>query len=175
LARRYSSKITGDRFPCGRLRPDKFPPVLVRQMLDAAKDRLIDHRIGTQIGRLRLEGVLSDAHVAAADKFALVINKHEKTAGLPRRTASSLDLAGAQVRSTSDAPDADDAARWQRERDLIQAALSPDESRIAFDVVTLNLAPTYSEKPVLARALQKLAVLFHYAAAQSAVKPRSIP
>lgn len=82
-------KLAGERYPSGKLKPQTTPPAMVRRIIDAARVRASDPLLSTEIGRLRLTGVVTDSDLAAAIVYAEAVGAYDRMKGLPSRTAAS--------------------------------------------------------------------------------------
>lgn len=76
-------------YPCGKSRPEYAPPALVRRIVDQARKGAADPLLGTEVGRLRLDQVISDKQLAAAVRYAEVCADYDRLKGLPKRSAAS--------------------------------------------------------------------------------------
>lgn len=79
----------GARYPSGKLKPETAPPAQVRRIIDEAKRRARDPLLGYELGRLRLNDVLTDSQTSAGLRFAALAGCYDRAKGLPRRTAKS--------------------------------------------------------------------------------------
>jgi len=86
----------GERYPSGGLKSphnkesgDVRAPTLVRRIMDHAVSLGVHPYAATQLGRLRIEGALNDAEVAAGFKIADIVGRHERYCCAPRRTVAS--------------------------------------------------------------------------------------
>jgi hypothetical protein len=77
------------RYASGKLRPETASPAVIRSIIDQAKRGAADPLLRTEVGRLRLNDVLTDSQVAAATRFAKIVGAYDKAKGLPRRTTAS--------------------------------------------------------------------------------------
>lgn len=164
----------GDRYPSGDLRPERFPPIVVKRMIDASREKVIDARFGTTFGRLRLEGKLTDAHVSAASHFANFFGFYDRVFGNRARTSKSPDYQLGRAGQGEDNEvwrcktcDGDCTRCLVRERasdeyDAIKGSLSPAEWTAVYHAVLLNEACPWPQQVLLSQALTKLACKFGY-------------
>lgn len=163
----------GDRRPSGKLnspereryREGRFPPTLVHQMVEAGRAKIINAAFGTQLGRLRLEGVISDAHVAAANHFCRFLGRYDRATGNPSRTVKSPDYRLGRAGS-GDADQADSepelVERLSRQRDDLDKLFTRDEWRAVYDTALLNEPCPWFQRAALVSALEKLGELYGY-------------
>lgn len=81
-----------DRYPNGQTKHaqgEYASPAMVRRMLDDARLRCGDPRLGTVLGRMRLAGEINDRQYAAGMRYAEIVGAYDRTMGLPRRQAAS--------------------------------------------------------------------------------------
>lgn len=64
-------------------------PALVKRIMDHAVLIGADRRVATVLGRLRLEGVLTEIEMEAGLRYAEVVGEYERVKGHPRRSAKS--------------------------------------------------------------------------------------
>lgn len=82
-------KLAGERYPCGKLKPEVAPPAMVRRIISQAKTTARNPLLGTEAGRLRLNGVITSKELEAANAFATAVGKHDRLKGYPSRTTAS--------------------------------------------------------------------------------------
>lgn len=165
----------GERYPSGGLRPERFGPTLVRQMVDAAEAGIINKSFGTPIGRLRLEGKLDDAHVSAALHFGLFFGFYDRAFGNSSRSARSPGYQigrggeGSEWRCrdctgtcTTQEKECDVRGRLSAEHDGLQSLVTTAEWRAIYDATILNQYPAYFERGDLRTGLMRLAVHYGY-------------
>lgn len=169
-------KKEGSRFPCGKLKSERFPPALVRQMVDAGRAKIINGAFGTAIGKLRLEGILTDTQVAAAHHFGRFIGHYDQLVGNPSRTVKSPEYvlgragmgatyeSGPSCDKDCDCPRCEARKRASADYDKIRRALPNTEWSIVYHSVLLNEACPWPYRAALISGLDILADLFGYAA-----------
>lgn len=103
----------GARYPGGRLRPaDYRSDTQIRRIVEQGLALGLDPMLGSQAGRLRLQGHLSDRHLAVIDYVGRIYGRYELYAGLHRRTRSPSYEASA--RDAGCGPHDEDAAAAAR-------------------------------------------------------------
>ena len=87
--KRGRPRLNGERYPGGRLRPGDFrSDTQIRRIVDQGLALGLDPMLGSQAGRLRLQGHLNDRHLAVIDYIGRVYGRYEQQAGLQRHTQS---------------------------------------------------------------------------------------
>ena len=87
--KRGRPRLNGERYPGGRLRPADFrSDTQIRRIVDQGLALGLDPMLGSQAGRLRLQGHLNDRHLAVIDYIGRVYGRYEQQAGLQRHTQS---------------------------------------------------------------------------------------
>jgi len=82
-------RLNGERYPNGRLRPTDYrSETQIRRIVEYGLALGLDPMLGSQAGRLRLQGHLNDRHLAVVDYIGRVYGRYEFYAGLRRRTRS---------------------------------------------------------------------------------------
>ena len=171
------SKKDGERSACGKLKRERFPPTLIRQMVDAGRAQIIHASFGTQIGRMRLEQVLVDHQVSAARHFASFMGRYDILMGNGPRTAKSPDYISGRSEPTAriEAVECEgrkdekcgcaycSAVRRAREEyDRVEAALSDAEWSIVYSTVLMDEVCAWPDRPSLVSGLNTLAELYGY-------------
>jgi len=85
-------ELNGERFPCGKLKPQLSPAELKRILANAALVAR-EARLGTEIGRLFAYGKITDEEAAAAFEIASIFGEYERVERLSR-SARSANLEG---------------------------------------------------------------------------------
>jgi hypothetical protein len=81
--------LDGARYPSGRLRPaDYRSDTQIRRIVEQGLALGLDPMLASQAGRLRLQGHISDRHLAVIDHIGRIYGRYEFYAGLLRRTQS---------------------------------------------------------------------------------------
>ena len=89
MSKRGRPRHNGERYPGGRLRPGHYrSDTQIRRIVDQGLALGLDPMLGSQAGRLRLQGHLNDRHLAVIDYIGRVYGRYELQAGLQRRTQS---------------------------------------------------------------------------------------
>ena len=151
----------GDRYASGRLKPNCASgpaPTAIKRAVEAALRGAGDPRWGSTIGRLRLEGVIVDRQLGAAESYGKLRQaqpRHGPSPGGPP-PASSTRLAGATPRRAS----------WT----TTNSTVSGDHSRLLAEVgplrtvldrvVLFDEAPLPGELPRLKAGLDLLVMWF---------------
>jgi hypothetical protein len=186
------------RYPSGDLKPTQDTaraPTLVKRIMDHAELLGIDKRVTTVLGRLHLEGVLTETETEAGYLYAEVCGTWERIDGRARRSAAaaSYDIGfkgGNDIDAVADRietmdPEAADqvrkrhqrrvrAARKRYEAAQDQIPTFPIVALTIIDEVCLNDLPVNPvHHPMLKRMLQTLAV--HFGKAGQLEKARRIP
>lgn len=91
--------VPRERSKDGRPKPDtsmrdRSAPALVRRIMDEAVIMGLDKRVATVLGRLQLEGVLTETQMAAGLLYAELVGQHERIKGHPPRAARSPSFEG---------------------------------------------------------------------------------
>lgn len=174
-------KQRGERYPCGKLKPERFPPALVRQMVEAGRQKIINAAFGTSIGRMRLEDKLTDAQVSAAAHFARFMGYHDRLIGGLARTSKSpnyqLGRAGHGPSASAGCTDCSEGRcqhckareRASRDYDSIRAALTNAQWSVVYHTVLLDETCPWPRMPELKSGLSILADLYGYERLQSKV------
>ena len=80
--KRGRPRLKGERYPCGRLRPGDYrSDTQIRRIVDQGLTLGLDPMLGSQAGRLRLQGHLNDRHLAVIDYIGRVYGRYELHAG----------------------------------------------------------------------------------------------
>jgi hypothetical protein len=163
----------GARYPSGKLKPDD-PPAAVKRMIELARAGAADQLLATQLGWLRVNGVLDDRQVAAAMKFAAVVGQHDRAHGLPRRTTPAMSyqrgfggFGVGRPQFNPDSPDYDAErivaviGRYREVTDVLDR-LDPSGRmhRVIVAVAVDDRAPQWSEREALVAGLDALASHF---------------
>ena len=161
VARPGPKPKAGERYASGRLKPDSASgpaPVAIKRAVEAALRGAGDPRWGSTIGRLRLEGLISDRQLGAAESYGRLRGRFDKAMGMPRRSAGSVLYEAGRGRAARDLSDAElDALRTDHARLL--AEVGP--LRTVLDrVVLFDEAPLPSELPRLKVGLEMLVAWF---------------
>ena len=89
MSKRGRPRLQGERYPGGRLRPGDYrSDTQIRRIVDQGLALGLDPMLGSQAGRLRLQGHLNDRHLAVIDHIGRVYGRYELHAGLQRHTQS---------------------------------------------------------------------------------------
>lgn len=161
------NKTKGDRYACGKLRPDRSPSA-IRQMVSLAEKKLLDPLFGTQIGILHLQGHITAPMVSAARHYAELMGAYDALVCNPSRTARSPDYEMGRLGQGA-SMGADDrpglVERVKKLRDKIATALngpSGEEWRAVYDTVLLDQHCGVMQRGALASGLQSLSYLFGF-------------
>lgn len=169
-------KKDGERYPCGKLKPERFAPAVVRRMFDGARARVVDPLFGTQVGLLCMEGLLTEAHVSAASHFAKFMGYYDRLVGNPSRTARSPDyqMGRAGTGPMVEVFACDNCAggcvhceakiRASADYDRIREKLDNKQWSVVYHTVLLNEVCAWPHKPELTAGLDRLADLFGFTA-----------
>jgi hypothetical protein len=123
--RRGRRRFAGARYPGGRLRPSDYrSDTQIRRIVEQGLSLGLDPLLGSQAGRLRLQGRLNDRHLALIDYIGRVYGRYEFHAGLRRRTRSP-GYEASQQQAGLGAHD-EDAARAARADFLALQQVIPD-------------------------------------------------
>ena len=111
--KRGRPRLRGERYPGGRLRPGDYrSDTQIRRIVDQGLTLGLDPMLGSQAGRLRLQGHLNDRHLAVIDYIGRVYGRYELHAGLQRRTRSpAYEASKRQAGSSLTSEEAAHAAR----------------------------------------------------------------
>lgn len=186
------------RYPSGDLRPTQDTaraPTLVKRIFDHAELLGLDKRVTTVLGRLHLEGVLTETETEAGYLYAEVCGTYERLKGMPRRQSKSqsfeIGIKGAEdieariKRIETMDPEVADTLRKKHNRQVRAAEkrynaaqnhvpLMPIVAATIIDEVCLNDRPVNSlHHAMLKRMLQELAV--HFGKAGALEKARKVP
>ena len=89
MSKRGRPRLSGERYPGGRLRPGDYrSDTQIRRIVDQGLALGLDPMLGSQAGRLRLQGHLNDRHLAVIDHIGRIYGRYELQAGLKRHTQS---------------------------------------------------------------------------------------
>jgi hypothetical protein len=143
-------------------------------MCDAGAAGVISRAFGTPIGRLLLEGKITDTQGAAAMSFGQFIGYYDKIFGMLSRSARSPSYqvgrggdGGPEYQPCGDCSGncADRGCpireRVSTERTELQEALDPSEWRVIYDAVILNEYPSWVHQRDLSRGLDRVAAFFN--------------
>lgn len=159
-------KLQGERYHCGKLRPERSPSA-IRQMVSLAEKKLLDPLFGSQVGILHLQGTITASQVSAAKHFAEQMGYYDAVMGNPSRTAKSPDYEMGRAGWGSSTREASEdriskLREWRENVNRILSAPAGREWRIVYDTVLLDYHCPVMDRTVLASALQDLALLFGY-------------
>lgn len=93
------------RYPSGERKPDEDrgkAPALVKRIMDHAVSIGADARCATELGRMHLQGVITESEFAAGLLYAEDVGAYERIKGHPRRTARSPSFDSGYGRSDLD-------------------------------------------------------------------------
>jgi hypothetical protein len=145
----------GERYPSGNLKPKKAEdvrgPNAFARLKEQAVAKLVDPRLGTEIGRLWIaDGLLTAGEAAAAFHIAEVYGRYERLTAKPGRSVASPDY----LRSFKAAidpyarGDLETVARYERRVrravkhfERLQARLPNDKGRDLIEEVCVNDRP----------------------------------
>ena len=89
MSKRGRPRHNGERYPGGRLRPGDYrSDTQIRRIVDQGLALGLDPMLGSQAGRLRLQGHLNDRHLAVIEHIGRVYGRYELQAGLQRHSQS---------------------------------------------------------------------------------------
>ena len=152
----------GDRYASGRLKPNcpSGPsPVAIKRAVEAALRGAGDPRWGSTIGRLRLEGVIVDRQLGAAESYGKLRGKFDRAMGMPRRSTASVFYEAGRGYATQRELDEDELDRLRTDHDRMLAEVGP--LRTVLDrVVLFDEAPLPGELPRLKAGLEMLVAFF---------------
>lgn len=157
------ARSTRARYPGGKLKPELASPTLVRRIIDQARRDASNPLLGSELGRLRLTGVLDDRQVAAGQRFGELVGQYDRIKGIPNRVPKSPAWergAGKSTRADLDQRLIDQAiSRYLS----AYAALAAIGRRVQGVVVNVTIyddcAPSF-DQPYLVRGLNGLAAHF---------------
>jgi hypothetical protein len=90
LSRKGRTRITGPRYPSGRLKQvEGLAPATIKRMVAMAQVGAADPLLATQLGWLRLMKIVTDRQAAAGVMWASLSGQNDRARGLPRRTTAS--------------------------------------------------------------------------------------
>lgn len=160
-------KSKGERYACGKLRPDRSPAA-IRQLVSLAEKKLVDPLFGTQIGIMHLQGIISASLVSSASRFADAIGRYDAVVGNPSRTARSPDYEMGRREAGGDNRrdlDAEAVEKIKALRDKMADVLRGPEGsmwRSIYATVLLDQRCPLVDQAFLVAGLQELSYLFGY-------------
>lgn len=88
-----------ERFPGGHVKPagdgaEALAPTLIKRLKDDVLPRAKDKRLGTVLGIMHLEGILTEAETEAGMRYAADVGAYERAMGHPMRHARSPSFEG---------------------------------------------------------------------------------
>lgn len=86
-----------ERYPSGKHKPatvEAAAPTLIKRLKDHGLKVLKDRRLGSVLGIMHLEGVLTESETEAGFRYAEDVGAYERLAGSPRRTSRSPNYEG---------------------------------------------------------------------------------
>lgn len=122
------------RYPSGKLKPEggTLSPTMVRRMIDQVRRDAANPLLGSQLGLLRLSGVLTDREMSAGVKYAEVVGRYFRLKGLPSPSVKSPSYQRGFGLSLAADPDPEAIARAEKNYKSARAALE------RFGKATLN-------------------------------------
>jgi len=153
-------KLNRDRYPSGQVKPDNSDPVTrIRAIIEIARKSA--PILGTPIGRLHFEKVLTAAHVAAADHYLHTRARYDAIMGLPAPNARSPAYGEARA-GFSGEPDDRTVMRIRSSWDRL-ALLHDNKGRdLLHRVIVCGLEPAWSERMPLKAGLELVAASMGY-------------
>ncbi|KAI9811123.1 MAG: hypothetical protein M1826_003318 [Phylliscum demangeonii] len=129
-------------------------PVAIKRAIEAALRGAGDPRWGSTIGRLRLEGVIVDRQLGAAESYGRLRGKFDRAMGMPRRAVASVFYEAGRGRAAQEMTEAAIIA-LRTEHARLLAEIGP--LRAVLDrVVLFDDAPLPGELPRLKAGLEML-------------------
>lgn len=87
-----------ERYPSGKPKPQSpepvWSPTLIKRLKDHGGRVLKDKRLGTVLGIMHLEGVLTESEAEAGMRYAEDVGAYERITSAPRRTSRSPNYEG---------------------------------------------------------------------------------
>lgn len=159
MAPKARVRVKPRRHPNGELtdQPRLATPGQVRRIMRSAAIKAESPLLGTEIGRLLLNGFLSEAHAAASEKWMMQYSRYCRVCGSPPPNARSQDLGRIHGADNADV-DEDLAERWRGD----WAATEDYVGRAATEflkqsVVENRVLATHEARLFMREALNKLA------------------
>lgn len=80
---------SGERYPSGDLKPERFPPTTVRRILDEARRQAVTPLLGSVVGVMLLDEKLTTPQFSALNEWASFVGKYDRLFGNKARTVKS--------------------------------------------------------------------------------------
>ena len=164
MARPGPKPKPGARYASGNLKiPACYagpPPAQIKRLIDDALRGAADPRYGSVIGRLRLEGTLTDKQLSVAETYGRLRGRFDKVMGMPRRSAASVFYESGLASHTARGLDEDAIAQLREEHGRLLIEVGPVR-QVLDRVVLFDEAPLPGELPRLKAGLDALAAFFH--------------
>ena len=133
--KRGRRRLQGERYPGGRLRPAEYrSDTQIRRIVEQGLALGLDPMLASQAGRLRLQGRISDRHLAVIDYVGRIYGRYEFYAGLRRRTHSP-GYEASKRQAESSPPDQEAAAAARADFLALQQVIPdfPAEARAVIE------------------------------------------
>lgn len=143
-----------ERYPSGKLKPisaaEFATPTTVRRMLDQALKAASNPLLGSELGRLRLTGVLTDREMSAGLRYAEIVGRYHRIKGVPQPSVRSVayEQGTARGRSLINDPDPETVVTISRNFDSARAVLA----RFGRSMISIVDSITVFEAPIVAGA-----------------------
>jgi hypothetical protein len=155
-----------ERYPSGKLKPKPettMSPTLIRRMVDQAKAQASNPLLGSELGQLRLGGIVSDREVAAGLRYAEIVANHHRLKGIPSPQTRGVEFQGGMGLSLISDPDPEVIERATKQYAAARAVLARFGSAVISAVETIAVfdRPIVStSQPALSSGLSALALHF---------------
>lgn len=104
------------RYPGGKLKPiGETSPTLIRRMIDQARRGAGNPLLGSELGRLCLNGVISDREFSAGVRYGVIVGRYHRLKGLPSPHLKSAAFMDGYGRTLADDPEAEIVAKAERQ------------------------------------------------------------
>lgn len=80
---------SGERYPSGDLKPDRYPPTTVRRILDEARRQAVTPLLGSVVGVMLLDRKLTEPQFSALNEWAGFVGRYDRLVGNKARTVKS--------------------------------------------------------------------------------------
>jgi hypothetical protein len=165
--------LPGERYPCGRKRPgEDRGGALWRRIADHGEKLALDPRLGSELGRLRHFGELSNLQASAGSRVGEIYGRYERLKHLHRSTASPSYRIGF---GESDDPTGPEELRRfeQRVRRAQRAFLRLQEEIQARDLKALIEEVCVDDRPINPTRLDDLRAMLDHLAVHFGMSDRA--
>lgn len=164
MSRAGRKRKEGERHPSGKLVQivRHVPsPTAIRRALDAAIVLVSDASLGSQLGWLRLQGMITDKQMAAGMSFASLFHRYSMACGFPSRSPKAISYQRGAHGQDNRPENEGVVAAIKNEYQTVAAGLHQAGAlEITVNVCVDDMPASWSDRIQLVRGLDVLSVHF---------------